>query len=182
MCADRQFDWNLRVNAWDEVGDIPQDVKDLIQRIKVSNSPRIDGEGMFQLPRLAPMRPGPLGDKIGQTWLRSSITIPVADGPYVVEINVTQSWNGCNITSPPDITWGLEVYGVHWDEAVNNIGVDGRRRDWGPELISVWPGDEKSLEKRLEQFLLSILRVQGALDTLETTGNPGAEEPTDLLL
>lgn len=178
----RQFDWNFRVTASDETCDIQQDLKDLIGGIKVSNRPHIGGQGMFQLSHLAPMRPGPLGNMIEKTWLKSSITIPMIDGPYVVEINVTQTWNGCNVTTPPDITWGLEVFGLHWDETINNVVADGRRRDWGPEFIKVWTGDGESLEKRLEQFLLCILRVQGALDTLEMGEASGAEKPTDLLI
>lgn len=93
---------------------------------------------------------------------------------------MSKTWNGFNVANAPDVTCGLGSYGVHWDEGVNNIGTDGRRRDWGSQLARIRPGAEESLEKRLGSLSHCILKIQGALDALDTRGDRVAEEPVDL--
>ena len=163
---------------------MPPDINALVQGVSLLSQAK-RGEGLISLPKLAPLRPARLAEKVVETSLKSSRTFHIADGPNVAEVNVTQKWTRFDVTSPPEITWGLEVYGVHWDEAVNSVGADGRRKDWGPQLVNIWPGSE-ALEERLRPFFHCILEIQGALDALdaEEDENEGEEvgETSDLLI
>jgi hypothetical protein len=133
------------------------------------------GEGLIDLPKLAPLGAARLAEKVVETSLKSSRTLHIADGQYVAEVNVTQKWKGFDVTSPPEFKWGLEVYGVHWDEAVNSVGADGRRKDWGPRLVNIWPGSG-TLEERLRPFFHCILAIQGVLDALNALDAEEGEE------
>ena len=170
----RQFDWNLRVSAWDRVIDMSPDIQALIQVVSLHFQAK-GGEDLVDLPKLAPLRPARLAEKVVETSLKSSRMLRIADGQYVAEVNVTQRWKGFDVTSPPEFTWGLEVYGVHWDEAVNSVGADGRRKDWGPRLVHIWPGSG-TLEERLRPLFHCILEIQGVLDALDAEEDEEDEE------
>jgi hypothetical protein len=86
--------------------------------------------------------------------------------PYVVEISITKSWKGSEVTASPTITWSVEFYGMHWNETINTASRDGRKKDWGNDMDKIWAGSDPSLESRLGDFLHCILRIQAALDDL----------------
>jgi hypothetical protein len=93
----------------------------------------------------------------------------------MIEVHVTHEWKGFEVSGEPEKTWGIQMFGIRWDEAVNTINPDTLRKDWGDDLENVWPGAEQTLHKRLEDFLFCIQEVQAVLDSVYLAS--GAEQP-----
>lgn len=173
------------MTAYDEVDDVPQDWQALIQRISLRSQTDVGDGSCPKLPRLVSTNPGHLKDKISKTRLKSSTIIPVQDQPYAVEVSITQEWKGLDVNSPPETTWGVELYGMHWEETINMVGADGRRKDWGDDFVKIWPGSgacsgRKTLDARFAEFLGCILQVQAAVDGLDSPA-PDSSELVNLL-
>ncbi len=161
----RNFDWSLRINASAETI-ISKEEQIIIQATKVEEPAISGGKGHFVFPRIRSAKvTSP--KVVEETRLRKTIAIPFDNEPYVAKVSVTQSWKGADTSGQPDIYWGLEMHGVHWDEAINCKSKDRRGKDWVPELLYVWPGENMPLKDRLLAFLQCIMKVHNALDTLD---------------
>lgn len=156
------YDWNLRVDAW-ETADIPMELSSLMKRTSL-NFANIGSAGLMSLkfPQIQVRSPGNMGGQVNQTRLQMTATVPYRDTPWAVEISITQAWKGLDTTIQPDVYWGIQVYGVHWEDAINTMEVGGRRKEWGPNLQYMWPGD--STEEAFKSFLESIVTIQAKLD------------------
>lgn len=128
-------------------------------------------DAILEFPFIGKANSPQLESDIHETRLKSSALIMLKNTPYVIEVSKTRFWNGCDVASVPNTTWGIELYGSHWDESINMVSEDVRKKDWGPDLSHVWEGRAPSLQGRFAEFLQSILRVQKALDDLEASHN-----------
>ncbi|KAK7426856.1 hypothetical protein QQZ08_006602 [Neonectria magnoliae] len=161
VAPDMQYDWNLRVDAWDDV-DIPAAFKNLPQELLLTVNK--DATGFLRIPYVDIVKLGDARSQIGQLRLKSSAIIPYKATPYVIEVSITKAWKDGNMKDNPDITWGIEFHAVHWDESINHVGGGDHRKDWGQGLKHVWPGNEPDLESRFGEFLETILEIQALLD------------------
>lgn len=152
------------MNALDGPSEVPKDLQILIQHVPLLLD-EMPNNYWFKFPRLGTMTLGAMGSKITETRLQCSTDLPLSGGQYTSEIRVTKTWKGYDINAAPEVTWGFQFYGLHWDEAINAVSADGRRKDWGPELEHVWPG-EGDLEARFGEFLDEVLRLQQNLDVM----------------
>lgn len=160
---DMQYDWNLRVDAWDNE-EVPVEFKDLSQKLLLTVDSNQAGSDLIRIPRVSTHKLGNVRDSIGQLRLKSSAIIPYKNTPYVIEVNVTKVWKGTCMADTPEITWGVEFYAAHWDESIMHISGGDHRKDWGQGLKHMWPGDEPCLESRFGEFLGTILEIQALLD------------------
>lgn len=71
---------------------------------------------------------------------------------------------------------GIEFYGRHWSEAINQVMPGERRKDWGEGLRHIWPGDDASLESRFLDFLQHVVQIQSALGGVDWGGTTTQEE------
>lgn len=152
-----------------------EDLRTILQRLSFNET---NSRGSLEQKLLRPSVSGLilLKDKVNEVQVKRSALIPFDSEPYEVEVSVTQSWKeltDSRATSPPEVTWGLQLHGISWEEAVNNVGPDSRKKDWGEACINVWPGNGGNLQERFGSFLRCILNVQHYLDN--------ALEPVDLL-
>lgn len=112
----------------------PADLRALLGRIVFMS----DGAGGSQAtpaqlrpPLVSVTRPG--GDNVDEMTLKTSVVVPFKDTPFV-EVSVTQAWSQAKTNTKPDTWWGLEFYGMHWDEAINHVNPGDRGKDWGAGL------------------------------------------------
>ncbi|KAK7416090.1 hypothetical protein QQX98_005418 [Neonectria punicea] len=161
VAPDMQYDWNLRVDAWDDV-DIPAAFKNLPQELLLTVNK--NATGFLRIPYVDIVKLGDARGQIGQLKLKSSAIIPYKATPYVIEVSITKTWKEGNMKDNPDITWGIELHAVHWDESINHVRGGDHRKDWGQGLKHVWPGNEPDLEARFGEFLETILEIQALLD------------------
>lgn len=111
-----------------------------------------------------------VSDEVEEVRVKTSAIVPFEEEPYVIEVSVTQTWTGSNTRAQPVITWGVELFGPHWDQALNQNSTDGRKKHWGEGLINIWPAREGNLEERLAKFLHCIIKVQDILQALDMSG------------
>ncbi|KAF7540644.1 hypothetical protein G7Z17_g12152 [Cylindrodendrum hubeiense] len=163
VAPDMQYDWNLRVDAWDDE-DIPLAFKDLSQKLLLTVNSTQDLSDLIRIPHISTHKLGDLRGHVGQLKLKTSATIPYKTTPYVIEISITKIWKGACTTDEPDITWGIEFYAAHWDESIMHVSGGDNRKDWGQGLENIWPGDEPGLESRFRQFVGTVLEMQALLD------------------
>jgi hypothetical protein len=130
----------------------------------------------FSFPRPRSRRPSAVaGLRVFKTCVKSSLVIPLARRPYVLEISVTRQWDDA-LSVEPLTTWSIEMYCEHWEEAMNYMGKDGR--DWGPDFSNVWHQEARGqgLEQRLNDFILCILTVLDRLRGLNADEEEDKEE------
>lgn len=104
--------------------------------------------------------------KVDETMLKTSVAVPFRNTPYLVEVAVTQVWTGMKTASEADTWWGIEFYGQGWDEAVNTIKPDERRKNWGKGFEAVWPGGG-AWESRFMEFIEHVLAIQSAVEDVD---------------
>ena len=152
------MDWNLRVDSYKMVQDVPEKFNALISAFELQHGPE------QYLPRLL-LRYVPAGiADIESVELKALAKLPCGETPYEVEMAVTQRWTKLPIIGEPQtVTWGVALAGIHWDEALNSTFSEAQRRDWGDDFRTIWPG-EQGLEGRLEEFLACVFSIQDALD------------------
>lgn len=167
----RPFDWNLEVKATEKLKSVPSDLQDFIQRLLIQH-PESNAIGdKLILPRPSGKDIKPPSTKVVNTRMRSSATVTLNDGQYIVEVNVTRTWDQVDFNKPPTATWGIELYGTRWEEAINTVGSNGRKKDWGKDLIEVWPGSGFGFEDRFKNFLRCVLKVKAFLDRVALNAN-----------
>lgn len=180
----REYDWNLKVNARETHGSVPDEFLPLLKNAATKQLP---DQGLKTLKirevqwNVSEALARQLDEQIKDVQIRTSALISLEGEPYVVEIGVTQTRPGLAMTKP-EITWDIGMHGSQWEEALNNVSSDGLRKDWGRGLVNVWPngngdrnrhnslrgqGGLESLETRFGHFLRCVLKVQAALEGLE---------------
>ncbi|KAF7551713.1 hypothetical protein G7046_g7645 [Stylonectria norvegica] len=159
---DMNFDWNLRIDAWEKGINIPLGFEGFEKKLVVT--PGKNSSRYIQIPQLSTLRLGDLMSRVSQTRLRSSVKITFKDTPYILEVSVTKVWNGGRTTTEPEVSWGIEFYGVHWDEGINYVSAGERRKDWGEGLVNIWSGSDPSLGVRFGDFIRTVLQVQAVLN------------------
>ncbi|KPM39983.1 hypothetical protein AK830_g6568 [Neonectria ditissima] len=162
VAPDMQYDWNLRVDAWDAVN-VPAAFKNIPQELMLTTNNENTTDAL-RIPQVDTTRLKDARNQIGQLRLKSSVIIPYKMTPYVIEISVTKAWKGGIMKDKPDLTWGIELHAAHWDETINHVSGSDHRKDWGKGLEHIWPGNEPGLEPRFEEFVGTILEVQALLD------------------
>ncbi|KAH7136603.1 hypothetical protein EDB81DRAFT_886707 [Dactylonectria macrodidyma] len=162
VAPDMHYDWNLRVDAWDDE-DVPGELRDFFSKVKLTMNSTQVTSAAIRIPHISTHKLGKARDTIGQLKLKSSATIPYKSTPYVIEVSVTKAWQGSCTTDEPETTWGIEVYAAHWDESIMHTSGDDHRKDWGQGLKNMWPGDQPALEARFEEFLDAVLEIQALL-------------------
>ncbi|POR35404.1 Uncharacterized protein TPAR_04429 [Tolypocladium paradoxum] len=175
---DMELDWNLQVESCD-MASVPAELRNLAGGIVLIP----DREGGDQPAALKPPRVVMTtrvgGDKVDETWLKTSTLVPFKDTPFIVEISVTQAWSGLKTNTTPETWWGVEFYGQHWDEAINHVSPGERRKDWGPGLQDIWLGRSPSLEERFMEFLEHVLEIQSALGGADFSAAKEEKKPEE---
>ncbi|KAL6858610.1 hypothetical protein J3F83DRAFT_769088 [Trichoderma novae-zelandiae] len=180
---DMRIDWGLRADEYD-MESVPEDLHDLIKELKLKPA-RYKENGNFLRPaEVIFPRPGEWKDQIRQTRLKTSFIAEIHDTPYLLEISITQIWDKYRTKSRPRIVWGIEIYGKHWDSAMNHVDPISRRRDWGEAQRNLWVGTDPNLWKRFQSFLEVVLHVQKHVEDipplteedLEHTESEGEEQ------
>ncbi|KAK5987674.1 hypothetical protein PT974_11806 [Cladobotryum mycophilum] len=168
---DMKFDWNLQVDSCENSDEIPSDVRELVEGMSLKIPVKEDREGQeLVIPRLAVFKPGNWDSKVSETQLKTSATIPFKNTPYVVDISITQKWKGLRPPMEPETGWGIEIYGVHWDEAVNHVIPGERKKNWGRDMEHIWEGKGKEgVKTAFKGFIKTILEVQSVLDDMDLT-------------
>ena len=146
---------------------MPEHIQAFISKVKIDIDEDTRPSEIFdKLPNLTANLSGPLAKEIQETDFRTSVLIPVDNSPYIIEVSVTQQWDGLKWYSTPKRIWfSVEMYGRSWDESINIKKPSGGKKDWGEELIHLFPDSSRSLRERLEEFVESIMLVQYVLDT-----------------
>jgi hypothetical protein len=173
MC--RGFDWNLRVDGMEIIGDVPEKFQNVLQKINLkmaSGGP--ESQGLMRFPNISLREMAPKDPEILSTRLKMSTVIPFKDTPFAVEVSATRVWKGMGVSEGSGVeSWGVEFYGMHWEEAINHVNAGEVRKDWGEDLKYMWVGDEPSLNVRYKRFLRSILEVQQVLNEVDaSSGKP----------
>jgi hypothetical protein len=106
-------------------------------------------------------------ETVDVTRLKISAVLPFQDTMYVVRVTVTRTWMGFNSDVQPEDTWEVDFYGLHWDETMNCVSTEDRRKDWGQDFANIWPGEEPDVSVRIRRFLQTIFRIQHVLNELE---------------
>ncbi|OAQ91510.1 hypothetical protein VFPFJ_03250 [Purpureocillium lilacinum] len=169
---DMPLDWNFQVDSLGYQAVVPDDLLKLMQSIVLIPNKADKGDGHSLCPpRL--LNGQSAGGQIDRTTLKTSIIVPFRNTPFVIEVSITQQWQGMKTVSEADTWWGLEFYCRGWDEAINNVSPGERRKDWGPKLERIWPGIDQSLEERFTAFLEYIVEIQAALDDVDFKSRAG---------
>ncbi|KAM4059362.1 hypothetical protein HRG_007780 [Hirsutella rhossiliensis] len=171
---DMQLDWNLQVDSCESTASIPADLRGIMERLKLTSQGAEDNKASMQSPRLVLTRPG--GDEVEETILKTSVLLPFRDTPFLVEISVSQAWPQMMTHREPETWWGIEFYGKHWSEAINNVSPGERRKYWGEGLRNIWPGGDASLEDRFLEFLQHVVKIQAALGGVDWDANMPQKE------
>lgn len=168
----RPLDWNFQVDSLGYQAVVPDDLLKLMQSIVLIPNKADKGDGHSLCPpRL--LNGQSAGGQIDRTTLKTSIIVPFRNTPFVIEVSITQQWQGMKTVSEADTWWGLEFYCRGWDETINNVSPGERRKDWGPKLERIWPGIDQSLEERFTAFLEYIVEIQAALDDVDFKSRAG---------
>lgn len=110
---------------------------------------------------LVTKNPRDWNDRIYLTRLKTSFIAEFQDSPYVLEISITQEWEGLKTSvKEKKIIWQMDFYGKHWDSAMNQVNPVDQRKDFGEGLKNIWVGTDPDLMKRFQIFLETFLKVQ----------------------
>lgn len=165
----RKLDWNIRVDSLEVTGNVPENLQELFAAISLEFE-ETQSRQLLASPRLSikPSRSKQDFSVVKESRLRTSAIIPFKNSSHAVEISVMHTWKNCQTSLEPETNWGIEFYGVHWDEAINRVSGAERRKDWGEEAINIWPGASPRLEERFREFLQEVLELHSALDQMVT--------------
>ena len=152
----RNYDWNFRVDAWDQA-EVPLEFKDLARKVSIASP---DDDTLLPVPRVDIHKLASLKDKITDICAKSWVIVPFKDSNYALKFNITKTLKEFGVAEEPEVTWGVELYAPHWEESVNHAS--GGQKDWGQGLENIWT-EGNDLESRLGSFMRTILEVQGLL-------------------
>lgn len=177
----RLFDWNLEVKAHKKLQTVPSDLATFLQKLKIQCPKAKANGGMLMLPRLITKDAKHPDTKVSACRMKSSTMMTLSDGKYAVEVSITRAWDGVEFDNPSTFTWEIELFGSRWEEAINTVGSNGMRKDWGKDLIEIWPGSDPSLESRFKNFLRNVLKIQALLTRVGLDANKDEVPKDDLL-
>ena len=152
------------MDAYDKLMDTPPGFNTVQRRVIVSANDIREPDLDFRFPSVSISGLKELENHIANTRIKSSVILQYKDTPYSLEISVTKTWKRAQTAADPDLTWGIELYAIHWEESINYINPSTRRKDWGEDLENIWPGSDSSLEIRFGAFIRTILEVQSVLE------------------
>ncbi|RFU76770.1 hypothetical protein TARUN_5471 [Trichoderma arundinaceum] len=166
---DSTFDWGLKAESYG-FSTVPPDIQKLIKGLEHSPVTYKDADDSLRPSGVIVGNEGDWGQvRVSETELKTSFVADFQDTPYVLEISISQFWNGIKTKSKPDVTWGVELYGKHWDSAMNQINPIDGRKDWGEGQKNVWPGTDPDLGKRFSSLLQVIVQLQQQINDMGTT-------------
>ncbi|PHH80264.1 hypothetical protein CDD80_2287 [Ophiocordyceps camponoti-rufipedis] len=169
VAPDMQLDWNLQVDVCQPIGktgdrDEFKTMSELMQGIRLVKRLE-DDESLLQPPRVVVKRlPG--SDQIEETVLKTSVLLPFKSTRYVVEVSISHTWARMETEAVPQMRWGIEFYGLHWEETLEGSGPQGQRDDWGAVVRTLWPSSGEGVEAGFLNFLEDIAEIQSALAAL----------------
>ncbi|PFH63346.1 hypothetical protein XA68_13803 [Ophiocordyceps unilateralis] len=168
VSPDMQLDWNLQVDVFEPISEKTEkefrNVINVMEGIKLLRR-HGDDESPLQPPRVV-VTPRPGSDEVDETVLKTSVILPFKSTRYVVEVSVSQTWNRMETQSDPETRWGVEFYGLHWEETLEGISPQGQRDDWGAVVRTLWPSGGGDAETGFLSFLEDVAEVQSALTAL----------------
>ncbi|KAL7807658.1 hypothetical protein V8C26DRAFT_414436 [Trichoderma gracile] len=156
---DMRIDWGLRADEY-IVASVPEEFHGLIKELKLKPAKYKENGNFLRPGEVIFPRPGAWKDRIQQTRLKTSFIAEIHDTPYLLEISITQIWDKYKTKARPRTVWGMEIYGKHWDSAMNHVDPISRRKDWGEAQRNVWVGKDPNMWKRFQTFLEVVLHVQ----------------------
>lgn len=121
-------------------------------------------------------QPGEWKDEVTETRLKTSFIAEFHDTPYVLQISMTQIWKRLRTKSRAKIVWGIELYGKHWDSAMNQVDPLTQRKDWGEGYRNVWVGADPDLGKRFLSFLEVFLQLQKLVEDVPRLTDEDSED------
>ncbi|KAL7942321.1 hypothetical protein V8C42DRAFT_332002 [Trichoderma barbatum] len=127
---DMRFDWGIRADAY-EVESAPDGIDALIKELELRPAIYEENGDFLKPSEVMVGQAGEWKDKISETRLKTTFAVELHDTPYVLEISMAQIWKGLSTKSGAKIVWGIQLYGKHWDSAMNQLNPHTRRRDWG---------------------------------------------------
>ncbi|KAM0259541.1 hypothetical protein ACHAQJ_003267 [Trichoderma viride] len=160
------YDWSLHAETYG-YSSVPADLQELIKGIEHRPATYEENDAHFLRPSevIVVKKPAQWKYRVSQTRLKTSFIAEFRDSPYMLEISITQEWEGLRTdTTPEETIWQVEFYGKHWDSAMNQINPVDQRKDWGEGLKNVWIGTDPDLMERFSNFLRVLVQVQRQLD------------------
>ncbi|KAK6443822.1 hypothetical protein FP744_10000070 [Trichoderma asperellum] len=162
---DMMLDWSLHAETWGYES-VPNDLLELLKTLR-HNIRYNEDENNFLLPSQVVVTKDPRDwkDQIYLTRLKTSFIAEFQDSPYVLEISMTQEWQGLKTRAPEQkVIWQMDFYGKHWDSAMNQVNPVDQRKDFGEGLRNIWVGTDPDILNRFSEFLESFLKVQQQVD------------------
>lgn len=172
------LDWSLHAETWGYKSP-PEGLLELLKTLEhrvIYNED--DKNGNYLLPSrvVVTKDPGYWADDIYRTRLKTSFIAEFQDSPYVLEISISQEWEGLKTRAEEKkMIWQMDFYGKHWDSAMNQVNPVDQRKDFGEGLKHIWVGTDPDLMSRFSSFLEVFLKVQQQLHFPE----PDDEEHVD---
>ncbi|RDA85976.1 hypothetical protein CP532_4875 [Ophiocordyceps camponoti-leonardi (nom. inval.)] len=163
---DMQLDWNLQVDRCEPIPHVPATLRKIMDNISLTERGGDDESSLLQPPQVK-IKPQPGSDEVESTVLKTSVILPFRTTKFVIEVSVSQSWSCMETESEPDTRWGVELYGLHWEETLEGISCREQRDDWNAVMRSLWPSDTQDLDSGFLRFLEHVVDVQSALSALE---------------
>lgn len=112
---------------------------------------------------------------VDETRLKRAIVIPFRDTPFAVEVSINHSWEGLSTGQPASTWWCISMYGVHWEEAINQVSPGDSKKSWGEGQQEVWRGSTDDAEEGFEEFIRHILEILSALESVDK-GEPPQDD------
>lgn len=159
----RTYDWNIQVNSF-ERREVCEEIDKSVMKIKLRTGNTQKVSDMLKKPGLEAISLGDFGEKVLETRLKTSVIVPWKATSYLVEVSVTSVWRGLDVRVKPRVHWSVQMYGSHWESAINRTKAGQRRKDWGDGLSDVWCGEAASLEHRFGDFVKEVMEVQAMLE------------------
>lgn len=104
LTSPRQLDWNFQVDSAESTANIPDELRGIMGRLKLTSDGAEGNRELMQSPRLVLTRPG--GDEVEETILKTSILLPFRDTPFLIEISVSKAWPRMLTHLEPESWWG----------------------------------------------------------------------------
>ncbi|PHH63706.1 hypothetical protein CDD81_5578 [Ophiocordyceps australis] len=173
---DMKLDWSLRADARKRLDKVSDDLRSYTSEIViVPHVPKEEETKLLSVPRVIMRR---ARNDVTETLLETSVLIPVRDTSYMIEVNLVQLWRGKQ-TGPAatETFWTMELYGGHWDEAINQSKRDDDDEgDKDQELTDIWPEGGDGLQDRFTQFAQQVVALQALLEEMDELQTPTAPQ------
>ncbi|KAM6487826.1 hypothetical protein HDV62DRAFT_1885 [Trichoderma sp. SZMC 28011] len=156
---DMRLDWGIRADAYD-FESVPDGINKLINELRLVPATYEETGDFLKPGEVRVGQAGPWKDKISETRLKTTFAVELLGTPYMLEISITQIWKGLKTRSQAKLAWGIQLYGKHWDSAMNQVNPHTRRKDWGEGQKNVWLGTDPDLGRRFQNFLEVVLQLQ----------------------